>query len=53
MNLGFLETTGLAPLPAFLTSLALGLLSAQRPRPSPTEWALALAGLALVVAWRP
>lgn len=35
------------------TGLALGLLSAQRPRPSPTEWALALAGLALVVAWRP
>ena len=26
MNLGFLEATGLAPLPAFLTSLALGLL---------------------------
>jgi uncharacterized membrane protein (DUF4010 family) len=26
MNLGFLETTGLEPLPAFLTSLALGLL---------------------------
>ncbi len=26
MNIGFLEATGLAPLPAFLTSLALGLL---------------------------
>lgn len=26
MNIGFLETTGLGPLPAFLTSLALGLL---------------------------
>ena len=26
MNLGFLDATGLAPLPAFLTSLALGLL---------------------------
>ena len=26
MNMGFLEATGLAPLPAFLTSLALGLL---------------------------
>ncbi|TSA18263.1 MAG: MgtC/SapB family protein [Betaproteobacteria bacterium] len=26
MNFGFLETTGLAPLPAFVTSLALGLL---------------------------
>jgi MYXO-CTERM domain-containing protein len=34
------------------TGMMLGLIGAQRARPSPTEWALALVGLALVVAWR-
>jgi len=32
--------------------LALGLMTVQRSRPSPTEWALALGALAVVVTWR-
>ena len=31
--------------------LALGLLTAQRPRPSPTEWALGVGVLCLVAVW--
>ena len=31
--------------------LAFGLLTAQRPRPSPTEWALGIGVLALIAAW--
>jgi PTS system mannose-specific IID component len=33
------------------TGMAIGLVGAQRARPSPTEWALALAGLTLVLVW--
>jgi len=32
--------------------LALGLLAAQRVRPSPTEWALGIGLLSVIVAWR-
>jgi hypothetical protein len=44
MNMGFLEATGLAPLPAFLTSLALGLLiGLERERNPASKAGLALA----------
>jgi len=33
--------------------LTFGLIAAQRVRPSPTEWALLAAGVALTVSWRP
>jgi mannose/fructose/N-acetylgalactosamine-specific phosphotransferase system component IID len=31
--------------------LGLGFIAAQRPRPSPTEWALGVGGLCLIAAW--
>ncbi len=37
----------------FAAGLAAGLVVALRDRPSPTHWALAVGGLALVAAWRP
>jgi len=43
------------PLPFQLllaTGLGLGLIAAQRVRPSPTEWALGIGAVALVVAWQ-
>jgi hypothetical protein len=34
------------------SGLVLGLLAAQRVRPSPTEWALGVGALSLVVSWQ-
>jgi PTS system mannose-specific IID component len=45
------EMRGIAVQSALAAGLGLGMLSAQRARPSPTQWALGLGVLVLLAAW--
>ena len=45
------ETRPMAVQSALAGGLGLGLVSAQRARPSPTQWALGLGALTILAAW--